>query len=83
MTIAGGIIRLGLSTNTSAEKIQTTTMGALASDFKMAVNKDTTVMDASSTMAAASAIELERPLPQTRLSSALGKVKMNLMLACV
>ena len=74
MTIVGGIIRLGMSTSTTAETIQATTIEVLARGFKMPVNKGTTVMGASSTMAAASAIELERLLPQTRLSNALGKV---------
>lgn len=74
MTIVGGIIRLGMSTSTTAETIQATTIEVLARGFKMPVNKGTTVMGASSIMAAASAIELERLLPQTRLSNALGKV---------
>ena len=63
-----------MSTSTTAETIQATTIQVLAMGFKMAVNKGTTVIGASSTMTAASAIKLERLLPQTRLSNELGKV---------
>ena len=72
MTIVDGIIGLGMGTNTAAKTIQATT--ALARGFKILVSKGTTVMGVSSTMAAARALELERLLPQTRLSNALGKV---------